>query len=74
MASQGGVEAVTRRRTLYVVSVLLVLAGLAILLHQYFVYGVFVGLEDILHHEFFAFVLLALATGILCAAYATSNP
>lgn len=63
-----------RRRTLYVTSVLLILVGLSILLHQYFVYGVFLGLEDVLHHEFFAFVLLALATGSLCTAYATLKP
>lgn len=63
----------TKRGKLYVVAAILVLIALAILGQQYFVYGVFVELKDVLHHEFFAFTLLALAVGILCATYAASK-
>jgi hypothetical protein len=38
---------------------------LAILIHQIVFYGVFVDLKDVLHHEFFAFVLLAFGIGLI---------
>ena len=62
-----------KRRRLYVVSAILIFIALGILVHQFIVYGVLIELEDMLHHEFFAFTLLALALGILCANYAASK-
>ena len=38
---------------------------LAILVHQIVFYGVVVDLKDVLHHEFFAFVLLAFGIGLM---------
>ena len=55
------------------VSAILVFIALGILVHQFFVYGVFIELKDLLHHEFLAFTLLALAIGIVCATYAASK-
>jgi len=62
-----------KRRRLYVVSAILIFIALGILVHQFIVYGVLIELEDMLHHEFIAFTLLALALGILCANYAASK-
>jgi len=63
----------TSRGKLYVVAAILVLIALGALVHQFFVHGVLIELKDVLHHEFFAFTLLALAIGILCATYAASK-
>ena len=38
---------------------------LAILIHQIVFYGVVVDLKDVLHHEFFAFVVLAFGIGLI---------
>ena len=38
---------------------------LAILVHQIIFYGVVIDLRDVLHHEFFAFVLLAFGIGLV---------
>jgi len=62
-----------KRRRLYAVSAILVLIALGILVHQFIVYGVLIELEDMLHHEFIAFTLLALALGIIYANYAASK-
>jgi len=62
-----------KRRRLYVVSAILVFIALGILVHQFFVHGVFIELKDVLHHEFFAFTLFALAVGIVCANYVASK-
>jgi len=62
-----------KRRRLYVISAILIFIALSILVHQYFVYGVLIELEDMLHHEFFTFTLLALALGIIYANYAASK-
>ena len=63
----------TSRGKLYVVAAILVLIALGILVQQYFVYGAFIESKDMFHHEFFAFTLLALAMGIVCATYAASK-
>jgi len=62
-----------KRRRLYFVSAILVFIALGILVQQFIVYGAFIESKDVLHHEFFAFTLLALATGIACATYAASK-
>lgn len=62
-----------KRRRLYVFSAILVFIALGILLHQYVVYGAFIEPKDVLHHEFFAFTLLALALGIVYTTYAASK-
>ncbi len=63
----------TKHGKLYVIAAILVFIALAILVHQYLVYGALIELKDVLHHEFFAFTFLALAMGIVCATYAASE-
>lgn len=63
----------TKHGKLYLIAAILILISLGILVHQYFVYGAFIELKDVLHHEFLAFTLLALAMGIVCATYAASK-
>jgi len=63
----------TNRETLYALSAVLLFSALAILFEQYLSYGRFIELKDVLHHEFFAFTLLAFALGILVATYATAK-
>jgi len=66
-------EEMANREILYSLSAVFLLGALAILIEQYLSYGRFIELKDVLHHEFFAFTLLAFALGILLAAYATAK-
>jgi len=66
-------EEMANREALYSLSAVFLLGALAILIEQYFSYGKFIELEDVLHHEFFAFTLLAFALGILVATYTTAK-
>jgi len=63
----------TNRKALYTLSAVFILGALAILFQQYLTHGKFIELKDVLHHEFFAFTLLAFALGILLATYATAR-
>jgi hypothetical protein len=56
-----------KKRGLYVIATLCIIIASAILLEQFLSYGYFLEAKDILHHEFFAFVLLAFALGIIFA-------
>lgn len=62
-----------KKRGIHVIAALCILIALATLLDQFLRYGYFLELRDILHHESFAFVLLAFALGIIFATYATSE-
>jgi len=66
-------EEMTNREVLYALSAVFLLGALAILFQQYLSYGKFIELKDVLHHEFFAFTLLAFALGILLATYTTAK-
>jgi len=61
------------RGVLYALSAVFLLSALVILFQQYLSCGKFIELKDVLHHEFFAFTLLAFALGILLATYATAK-
>lgn len=48
-----------------VIALLCICVFFLILLHQFLVYGSFLELKDVLHHEFFAFLFLAFGAGVL---------
>ncbi len=62
-----------KKRGFYVIAVLCIIITSAILLDQFLRYGYLLELKDVLHHEFFAFVFLAFALGIIFVTYTASE-
>lgn len=48
-----------------IISIFCILIFLVIVFHHFLFYGSFFELKDILHHEWFAFVVLAFGVGLL---------